>query len=246
MKKVQVLNCMRVSRWCQIRVGRRTGFLCADGQLFACLTASNLVVGIHANAVHGCRVELHYVGLVVCGRDLTGGMFQLPRVYDKDKITRLHYYITPPSRLFWNIMFVSMQRGLFTGQIIWIWKTSDALKTRTIADVQKQNKAIHPSRNATEICSHPIHLLAVWAYSLHILLTYKYIFNARSQCNSSKLEMETKQCRTGFVLVLDVVAGDDAVAVKPLRPPQVHTAIFDLSNLQLWGVRGFCQQSKWK
>lgn len=98
MKKVQVLNCMRVSRWCQIRVGRRTGFLCADGQLFACLTASNLVVGIHANAVHGCRVELHYVGLVVGGRDLTGGMFQLPRVYDKDKITRLHYYITPPSR----------------------------------------------------------------------------------------------------------------------------------------------------
>lgn len=105
-----------------IRGGRRTCFLCADGELFAGLTASNLVVGVHANAVHGRRVELHYVGLVVGGRDLTGGMFQLPRVYDKDKITRIHYYITPPSRLCWNIMFVSMQKGMFTGQVIWLYK----------------------------------------------------------------------------------------------------------------------------
>lgn len=55
--------------------------------------------------------------------------------------------------------------------------------------------------------------------------------------------MKTKQWRTRFILVLDVVAGDDAVAVEPLRPPQVHAAIFDLSNLQLRRIRGFCEQN---
>ncbi len=147
MKKVQVLNCIMVSRWCQIRVGIRTGFLCTDGQLFAGLTASNLVVGVHPNAVNGRRVELYYVGLVVGGRDLTGSMFELPRVCDKDKITRIHYYITPPYRLFWNIMFVSMQRGLFTGQIIRIKKTAMHWKLGLSQMYKQQNKAIHLSRN---------------------------------------------------------------------------------------------------
>lgn len=55
--------------------------------------------------------------------------------------------------------------------------------------------------------------------------------------------METKQRRTRFILVLNVVAGYDAVAVETLRPPQVHAAIFDLSNLQLRGIRGFCEQN---
>lgn len=83
----KVFYALRIRVCVYIRGGRHTCFLCADGQLFAGLTASNLVVGVHANAVHRCRVELHYVGLVVGGWDLTGGMFQLPRVYDKDKIT---------------------------------------------------------------------------------------------------------------------------------------------------------------
>lgn len=43
---------------------------------------------------------------------------------------------------------------------------------------------------------------------------------------------------TRFVLVLDVEPGDDAVAVKPLRPSQIHTSGFHLADLQLWRVRG--------
>lgn len=57
-----------------------TRFLCADGELLAGLAPTNLVVGVHADAVDGGRMQLHDVGLVVCGRDLAGGVFQVPGV----------------------------------------------------------------------------------------------------------------------------------------------------------------------
>lgn len=46
--------------------------------------------------------------------------------------------------------------------------------------------------------------------------------------------------RTRLVLIFDVVAGDDAVAIEPLDPAQVHTAVLHLSHLQLRRVRRLC------
>lgn len=51
----------------EIRRTRLTCFLRADGELFAGKTAAYFVVGVHADAVHAGRVQLHDVGLVVGG-----------------------------------------------------------------------------------------------------------------------------------------------------------------------------------
>lgn len=57
-----------------------TGFLCADGELLTGLALANRIVGVHANAVDGGRVKVHYVGLIVGGGDVSSGVFQLPGV----------------------------------------------------------------------------------------------------------------------------------------------------------------------
>ena len=41
-----------------------TSLLSADGELLARLAAANLVEGVHADAVHGGRMQVHDVGLV--------------------------------------------------------------------------------------------------------------------------------------------------------------------------------------
>lgn len=44
--------------------------------------------------------------------------------------------------------------------------------------------------------------------------------------------------RTCFVLILYIVGGNDAISIKPLCPPEIHTTIFYFSHLQLWRVWG--------
>lgn len=168
-------------------------------------------------------MKLNDVGLVVGGRDLAGGVFELPRIYERNDIT-----MTPQSRPFQNTTCPACKK--------------DRLHLKRFGCTGNQDNTEVLQKQATAV-QKSIHVPFI---SLHISLTRKYIFNARSQCNSSELEMETKQRRTRFILVLDVVAGYDAVAVEPLRPPQVHAAIFDLSNLQLRGIRGFCEQNAGK
>lgn len=44
---------------------------------------------------------------------------------------------------------------------------------------------------------------------------------------------------TCLVFILNVVGGNDAVSIKSLCPPEIHTAIFHFSHLQLrrvWGL----------
>lgn len=198
------------------------------------MTSADLVVGVHADAVHGRRVKLHNVGLVVGGRDLTGGVFELPRVYErKQNNTAALQHDTSVQYVSEHCVF-GMQKQEFTRRMIWTHR-----KPRQTQEYCK-NK---PQRYRNPFMSHS-HLFTIGGFPLHISLTRECIFNAGSQCNSSKLEMETKQRRTRFILVLDVVAGYDAVAVEPLRPSQVHAPIFDLSNLQLRGIRGFCEQNE--
>lgn len=59
---------------------RLTRFLRADGEFFAGLALAYDVVGVHADAVDGGRVEVHNVGLVVGGGDVSRRVLQLPRV----------------------------------------------------------------------------------------------------------------------------------------------------------------------
>lgn len=69
------------------------------------MAPANLVVGIHADAVHGRRVELNNVGLVVGGRDLAGGVFELPRVYKRNDKTLLYdtsVQAVPEHCIFWR------------------------------------------------------------------------------------------------------------------------------------------------
>lgn len=51
-----------------------TRFFCADGELLAGLALAYRVVGIHADAVDRGGVKIHYVGLIVGGRDVPSGM----------------------------------------------------------------------------------------------------------------------------------------------------------------------------
>lgn len=55
-----------------------TCFLCADGEFLTGLTLAYRVVGVHADAVDRGRVKVYYVGLIVCGGDVSCGMLQLP------------------------------------------------------------------------------------------------------------------------------------------------------------------------
>lgn len=64
----------------EIRRTRLTCFLRADGELFAGKTAAYFVVGVHADAVHAGRVQLHDVGLVVGGRDVPGRVHVVPSI----------------------------------------------------------------------------------------------------------------------------------------------------------------------
>lgn len=45
---------------------------------------------------------------------------------------------------------------------------------------------------------------------------------------------------TWLVLVLNIVAGDDAVSIEPLDPAQVHAPVFHLSHFQFRGIWRFC------
>lgn len=58
-----------------------TSFLSADGQLLAWLAAADLVEGIHADAVHGCRVQVYNVGLVDGGGDVACGLLEVPGIW---------------------------------------------------------------------------------------------------------------------------------------------------------------------
>lgn len=57
-----------------------TSLLCADGELFAWLTATDLVEGVHADAVYGSWVQVHDVGLIDGGGDVTCGLLEVPGV----------------------------------------------------------------------------------------------------------------------------------------------------------------------
>lgn len=57
-----------------------TSLLGADGELFAWLTTANLVEGVHADAVHGCWVQVHDVGLVDGGGDVACGLLEVPGI----------------------------------------------------------------------------------------------------------------------------------------------------------------------
>lgn len=58
-----------------------TCFLCANCEFLTGLTLAYSIVGVHADAVNGGRVKVHDVGLIVCGRDVTSGMLQLPGIW---------------------------------------------------------------------------------------------------------------------------------------------------------------------
>lgn len=57
-----------------------TCFFCADGELLTGFALAYGVVGVHADAVDGGRVKVHYVGLIVSGGDVSSGMLQLPGI----------------------------------------------------------------------------------------------------------------------------------------------------------------------
>lgn len=61
-----------------------TSLLRAYGELLARLTAANLVEGVHADAVHGCRVQVHNVGLVDGGGDVACGLLEVPGICRED------------------------------------------------------------------------------------------------------------------------------------------------------------------
>lgn len=62
---------------------RLTCFLSADGELLARLAASDLVEGVHTDAVDTGRVQLHDVSLVVSGGDVPGGVLVIPSICNK-------------------------------------------------------------------------------------------------------------------------------------------------------------------
>lgn len=55
-------------------VKRLTCFLCADSEFLTSLALAYCIVGVHADTVDRCRMKIHYVGLVVGWRDISGGM----------------------------------------------------------------------------------------------------------------------------------------------------------------------------
>lgn len=57
-----------------------TCFFCADGEFLTGLAFSYSIVRVHADAVDGGRVEVHYVGLIVSGGDVSSGMLKLPGI----------------------------------------------------------------------------------------------------------------------------------------------------------------------
>lgn len=63
-----------------MRILTLTSFFCTDCELFAGQAAANLIVGVHADAVDTCWVQLHDVGLVVGGRDVPGCVHVIPGV----------------------------------------------------------------------------------------------------------------------------------------------------------------------
>lgn len=51
---------------------------------------------------------------------------------------------------------------------------------------------------------------------------------------------------TWLVLVLNVITGNDAVAIKPLDPAQVHAPVLHLSDFQLRRIWWFCSSEEQK
>lgn len=64
-------------------------------------------------------------------------------------------------------------------------------------------------------------------------LSWKKKMKKESNCHVSRMH-------TWLVLVLNVIAGDDAVSIKPLDPAQVHASVFHLSHFQFRGIWRFC------
>lgn len=77
-----------VGKTLQSTTARLTRFLCADGELFAGLTAANLVEGVHADAVDRGWVEVDDVGLVDGGGDVARGLLEVPRIWEEEKAGR--------------------------------------------------------------------------------------------------------------------------------------------------------------
>lgn len=72
-----------------------------------------------------------------------------------------------------------------------------------------------------------------WQFSMSLHhQTHFYIFIFRKMKNMLFL-------LTCLVLIFNVVGGNDAVSIKSLCPPEIHTAIFHFSHLQLWRVWRF-------
>lgn len=65
-----------------------TGLLGADGEFLARFTAANLVEGVHADAVHGCWVQVHDVGLVDGGGDVACGLLEVPGIWREGTYVR--------------------------------------------------------------------------------------------------------------------------------------------------------------
>lgn len=61
-----------------------------------------------------------------------------------------------------------------------------------------------------------------------------------------ELKLKFISMLTWFVLVLNVITGNDAVAIKPLDPAQVHAPVLYLSDLQLRRIWWFCSTEEQK
>lgn len=64
--------------------GSGTCFLRADGELLARLAAPDLVEGVHADAVHGGRVQVHDVRLVDGRGDVACRLLEIPGIWQSE------------------------------------------------------------------------------------------------------------------------------------------------------------------
>lgn len=159
-----------------------TCFLCADGEFLTGLALAYSIVGVHADAVDGGRVKVHYVGLVVGGGDVSSGMLQLPGIWQKQVLV--------------------FPYNLSTGKML-----------RDVAFSQ-----------------------SISACSIVIQIKKRTLFTLISSCSA---KLRTCFILTCLVLILYIIRSNDTVSIKSLCPPEIHTAIFHFSHLQLrrvWGL----------
>lgn len=88
-----------------------TSLFRADGKLLARFAAANLVEGVHADAVHRCRVQVHDVGLVDGGGDVACGLLKIPGIWKGDSHFKARLYI------FWDLCLSQFQLGCQRGPV---------------------------------------------------------------------------------------------------------------------------------